>query len=72
MHQIKFFKGLENDLTGLEAEVNRWLATTKVRVVQLCGNLAPQATSTAGVHALSTSGIPPSDVLLIVLYDKVD
>jgi hypothetical protein len=71
MHQIKIFKGLENDLTQLEGEVNRWLAQSKVDVVQMFGNLAPQSNSAAAVQGgLSSGGMAPSDVLLVVLYDK--
>jgi hypothetical protein len=71
MHQIKIFKGLENDVGNLEAEVNRWLAQSKVQIVQMFGNLAPQSSAAGSAQSgLSGSAIPPSDVLLIVLYDK--
>jgi hypothetical protein len=72
MHQIKIFKGLENDIGNLEAEVNRWLAQSKVGVIQMFGNLAPQSTSAGSARSgLSGAAIPPSDVLLIVLYDEL-
>jgi hypothetical protein len=72
MQQIKIFKGIENDLASLEAEVNAWLAESGIDVIQIFGNMAPQ-TSTAGSAAtgLSHSDFPPSDVLLVVHYRKV-
>ena len=71
MHQIKLFKGLEGDLTQLENEVNRWLAQSKVRVIQIFGNLAPQSSAPAAVQGgLSHAGIAQSDVLLVVVYEK--
>jgi len=69
MHQIKIFKGIENDLTTLEADVNRWLYNTKIRVVQVFGNIAPQTIAKES-HGLDNGGYIPSDVLLVVLYEE--
>lgn len=71
MQQIKIFKGVENDLAALEAEVNAWLAASKASVKQLVGNIAPQSPSALvqGSHGLTKSEFPPSDVLLVVLYE---
>ena len=40
MQQIKIFKGVESETGALEAEVNRWLAESKARVINLFGNIA--------------------------------
>ena len=29
MHQIKLFRGYENDLAAIETEVNTWIASSK-------------------------------------------
>jgi len=71
MNQIKIFKGLENDLQTLEQDVNAWLAESDVRVVQIFGNLAPQTLQPrAQGGGLSTTDFAPSDVMMVVLYDK--
>lgn len=71
MNQIKIFKGLENDLSMLEQDVNAWLAETDSRIVNVFGNIAPQ---TMHPHAqgggLSTTDFVPSDVMLVIVYDK--
>ena len=74
MQKIKIFKGVENDLVSLEADVNAWLAATKSTVKQITGNIAPQShtASLQGGHGLTKSEFPPSDVLLIVLYESSD
>lgn len=71
MHQIKIFKGLENDLAGLEEQVNTWLAEADVRVLGIFGNIAPQSIP-SGVtsHGLSGGDYAPSDLLLVIHYDK--
>ena len=70
MQQIKIFKGVESETGALEAEVNRWLAESKVRVVNLFGNIAPQSRSTSQSAGLSTGIFAPSDVLLVILYEQ--
>jgi hypothetical protein len=71
MAQIKIFKGLENDLATMEHEVNSWLTQSGARVVQIFGNIAPQTLQPAARSGgLSTTDFVPSDVLLVVLYDK--
>jgi hypothetical protein len=70
MQQIKIFKGLESDIPALEKAVNTWLADSRVRVIQMFGNIAPQSqapedkqtTLHRGAHA-------PSDVIMVVLYE---
>ena len=70
MHQIKIFKGLEDDTTTIEHDVNQWLKDNQVKVVQVFGNVAPQALSTAAMKStLTRTNHPPSDVMLVVLYE---
>jgi hypothetical protein len=71
MNQIKIFKGLENDLKSLEQDLNAWLAESDVRVLQIFGNMSPQTIQPRAVGGgLSTTDFAPSDVMLVVLYDK--
>lgn len=70
MQQIKIFKGIENDLATLEADVNRWLRESKVPVANIIGNMAPQTLArNVKTEGLSSGEYSPSDVLLIVLYE---
>ena len=71
MHQIKIFKSLESDIGQLEKQVNSWLAETNVRVINMFGNIAPQSPPPE-VHSttISKGSFPPSDVLLVVLYEQ--
>jgi len=72
MQQIKFFKGIENQLTELEGEVNRWLVESGAEVVQVFGNMSPQSPSPAdGGSGLSGTASPPSDVFIAIVYEKV-
>jgi len=71
MTQIKIFKGIENDLSSLEDSVNSWMAEESVRVLHIFGNIAPQSMQPrAKSGGLSTTDFAPSDVILVVLYDK--
>ena len=70
MQQIKIFKGVESETGTLEAEVNRWLAESKARVINMFGNMAPQSHSTSQSTGLSTGIFAPSDVLLVILYEQ--
>ena len=77
MHQIKIFNGLEGDTGRLAKEVNEWLKTSKAKVVNVFGNIAPQSVSEKpdpGRLASSESGptrrFAPSDVLLVVVYEE--
>ena len=72
MQQIKIFKCLENETPAIEAQVNRWLTETGVRVLNMFGNIAPQSSPTeAAKGSISAGAFVPSDVLLVVLYEKV-
>ena len=71
MHQIKIFKGLESDITFMEKQVNSWLFETQVRVVQMFGNISPQtAPVDTELTTISKGSFPPSDVFLVVVYEK--
>lgn len=70
MQQVKIFKGVEADITALEKEVNAWIRQSRAKVVSVTGNIAPQSEtreSTGG--GLGKGAFPPSDVILIVLYE---
>jgi hypothetical protein len=72
MHQIKIFKGLESELADLESQVNVWLAEESVRIVQIIGNIAQQSIASVGKQVgLSKTDFVPSDVLLVIAYDKI-
>lgn len=74
MPQIKFFKGLESDLPGLERKINTWMMEPGIRIINVFGNLAPQTTPPAPKPAgtlVTQSGYGDSDVLIAVLYEKV-
>lgn len=70
MHQVKMFKGSESDLGGLEKQINTWLAGENVRVINMSGNIAPQSPPPPDKGALNISAYPPSDVLVIIQYEK--
>jgi hypothetical protein len=70
MQQIKIFKGIENNVEALEEEVNAWLQSSGVRVLQITGNIAPQSKDPEQKgHQLGRAGYAASDVLLVVLYE---
>ena len=72
MQQIKIFKCLENETPTFEVQVNRWLAETGVRVLNIFGNIAPQSSPTESVKgSISPGPFVPSDVVLVILYEKV-
>jgi len=70
MRQVKLFKSLESDVAGLEQEVNAWIRQSGARVVSVTGNIAPQTiTSGSTASGLGQSSFPPSDLVLVVLYE---
>ncbi|MCP5519632.1 MAG: hypothetical protein H7A45_20515 [Verrucomicrobiales bacterium] len=70
MQQIKIFKSTELDLELVERSVNEWLAQNQVRVVNIFGNIAPQGPKQGQSSVLTKSGHSPSDLLLVVVYEK--
>jgi len=69
MQQVKIFKAVESELETLEAEVNEWLAESKARVINMFGNIAPQSRSPSQSAGLTKGMFPPSDVLLVILFE---
>ena len=70
MQHIKIFRGLESDLARLETEINKWLVDSGARVLQMTGNIAPQSLRNASKEVLQQGDFLPSDVLLVLLYEK--
>jgi hypothetical protein len=70
VHQIKIFKGIESDTSELEKSVNRWLAESKARVIQIFGNMSPQSPTANKTASLTTGAFAPSDVMIVVLYEQ--
>ncbi len=68
MHQIKIFKGIESDVSGLERDIKAWLKESGTRVINIFGNIAPQ-TITDPEKAKGSRGFSPSDVLVVLLYE---
>lgn len=76
-HQIRMFTGHEGETGRMTDEINAWLKQTKVRVVNVFGNIAPQSAlekPSAGKLAGAESGpgrrFAPSDIFLVVVYDE--
>ena len=71
MHQIKIFKGVENELSTIEATINEWIAESGARIVQVFGNMSPQSIPADMTSpGLSGSSFAPSDIFLVVVYEK--
>ena len=72
MQQVKIFKALEGETAQLEKQVNAWLTESGARVLQITGNIAPQGRSIdSKASSISSSPYVASDILLIVLYEKL-
>lgn len=69
MQQLKLFKGLESEISGLESEVNAWIRDSGARVLSVTGNIAPQSESPDKKGGGLGSGFAPSDIVLVVLYE---
>jgi hypothetical protein len=77
MHQIRIFTGIEGDTQRLAKDVNDWLKQSKVKVVNVFGNIAPQSAMEradpgrlAGADTGSARRFAPSDVMLVVVYEE--
>lgn len=67
MHQIRLFKGVENEVRELEREINAWLQESGVKVVNMFGNIAPQS----GVaDAKLGKKFEASDLFICVVYEQ--
>ena len=69
MQQVKIFKNVENNLGELEQEVNAWISESGAQVISLTGNIAPQSDPSGASGGLSKGAFPPSDVVVILLYE---
>ncbi len=69
LQRVKIFKNVENNLGELEKEINAWISQSGAQIISLTGNIAPQSDSSGAVGGLSNSAFPPSDVVIIVLYE---
>ncbi len=69
MHQVKIFKGLESALPALEKEMNTWLAESRVKVVQVFGNLAATSGDRNEQNSLAAYPYVASDVFMVVVYE---
>jgi hypothetical protein len=77
MQRVKIFKGLEDQTEALEREINQWIETSGARVLQIEGNVAPQALLDTGpgkqrifgAESGATRRFAPSDILVFVLYE---
>jgi hypothetical protein len=75
--RINQFEDSKHDLehhghctTTIEHDVNQWMKDSKVKVLQIFGNVAPQTLAPETVkNTLSRTNHPPSDVMLVVLYE---
>ena len=68
MHQVKLFKSVETEIKNLEADINQWLESEQIEVINIFGNIAPQSGS--GEERIGDRRFNASDVLLAVLYKK--
>jgi hypothetical protein len=76
-HQIRIFTGHEGETARMTDDINAWLKQSKVRVVNIFGNIAPQSTlerQTGGKLTGAETGpgrrFAPSDILMVVVYDE--
>jgi hypothetical protein len=80
IHQVKIFTGTEGNAAELEHRVNDWFAESKARVVSIFGNIAPQSvlpgaaatTPLAGADFGPSRRFGPSDIMLVVVYQKTE
>jgi hypothetical protein len=69
VQQVKIFKTIEGEVESLEKQINSWIRESKVRVLSIVGNIAPQSRAAEPKAAMPQHGFAPSDVLVIVLYE---
>jgi len=72
MQQVKIFKGIESEVATLENEINTWIRENGVTLLSLSGNIAPQSQmhQQAGAGGMDRISYPPSDIVVILVYDK--
>lgn len=64
MTRIKLFKSVESELEALETEVNDWIESSGVKVIDIKANIAPQSDGVGGMGSFSHS-----DILVAVIYE---
>ena len=70
MRQVKIFKGIEVEVGKLEKEINAWIRRSGAKVLSVTGNIAAQTTGSGSTASgLGGSPFPPSDVIVIILYE---
>lgn len=69
MQQVKIFSGLETETKRIENEINDWIKESGVKIIQITGNIAPQAGVTENGGYLTKGVSNPSDVLVIILFE---
>lgn len=72
MHQIRLFKNVETGIREMEKEINDWLKSSKAKVVNVFGNIAPQSGKGEVSMADARGGARQfcaSDVLVVVVYE---
>ena len=52
MHQVKIFRGVENEVAALEKQINAWLAAEAVKVINIIGNISPVVTVSLAIGVL--------------------
>ena len=72
MQRVKLFKGLETEVEALEQQINAWVESEGVKILQINGTIATQSYNPAATPGGSLQGNvgAPSDVLITVLYEK--
>ncbi len=71
MQLVKMFTGLEGQTQALEQEINGWVETSGAKIIQISGNIAPQSVGQNNPSdGLGSAGRPPSDLFVVVLYEK--
>lgn len=69
MQQVKIFKSIEPEVESLEKQINTWIRDSKVRVLNVFGNIAPQSIPAELKSVAPARGFAPSDIFVIVLYE---
>lgn len=70
MHQVKLFVDIESNIEAMEERVNKWLASSGAKVINIFGNIAPQTvTHEAKGSTLDTRKFSSSDLFLTVVYE---
>jgi hypothetical protein len=76
VQQIKIFKGVEHELANMERDINAWLKSSKAKVTQVFGNIAPQTLQSIGTQPQllgaergAAKSFGASDILVVMVYE---